>query len=270
MTDYLARNRAEWTKANTEYTDARAEESWARDEISWGMCGVPDAELEVLGEVAGKDVIELGCGTAYFGAWLAKRGARVTGVDITPAQLATARRCEEQFGLGLEFIEANAEEVPLPDASFDLAFSEYGASIWCDPYRWVPEAARLLRPGGELVFLRNSTLLMLCSPDEGKAEERLVRSQRGLHRVEWPDDEGVEFHLGHGEWIRLLRESGFAVEGLWELHAAESVEDHEYYPFSADWARKWPAEEIWKARKGAETPLAASTAGRTGFARAAV
>jgi SAM-dependent methyltransferase len=252
LTDYLARNRASWTKANAEYTDARAEQAWADEEIRWGMCDAAESELGVLGDLAGKDVIELGCGTAYFGASLARRGARVTGVDITPAQLETARRCEERFGFGLQFIEANAEDVPLPDASFDLAISEYGASIWCDPYRWIPEAARLLRPGGELVFLRNSTLLMLCAPDEeGPAEERLLRPQRGLHRMEWPDDEGVEFHLGHGDWIRLLRESGFVIEGLWELYGAENAKDHEYYAFSADWARKWPAEEIWKARKQA-------------------
>jgi len=80
------------------------------------------------------------------------------GYKITPAQLATASTLNAEFGLGLEFIEANAEDVPLPDASFDLAFSEYGASIWCDPYLWIPEAARLLRPGGELIFLRSSTL----------------------------------------------------------------------------------------------------------------
>ena len=213
------------------------------------MCDIPESELGALGDVAGTDVIELGCGTAYFGAWLARRGARVTGVDITPAQLETARRCEAQFNLGLQFIEANAEEVPLPDASFDLALSEYGASIWCDPYRWIPEAARLLRPGGVLTFLCNATLLVLCSPDEGKVEERLMRPQRGLHRTEWADDDGVDFHLGHGDMFGLLRESGFEIEGLWELYAAEHVESHEYYPFSPEWARKWPAEEIWKARK---------------------
>ena len=130
------------------------------------MFGPSDSELGVLGDVAGKDVIELGCGTAYFGAWLARRGARVTGVDLTPAQLETARRMSEETGIEMELIEANAEDVPLPDESFDLALSEYGASIWCDPYKWIPEAARLLRPGGELVFLCNSVLCMLCSPDE--------------------------------------------------------------------------------------------------------
>ena len=250
MTDYLERNREAWTKANAEYTDSRAREAWASEEITWGMFGPSDAELGILGDVSGKDVIELGCGTAYFGAWLARRGARVTGVDITPAQLGTARRMMRETGVELQLIEANAEDVPLPDESFDLALSEYGASIWCDPYKWIPEAARLLRPGGELVFLCNSVLLMLCAPDKGKIGERLERGQFGMHRFEWPDDDGIEFHLAHGDMIRLLRESGFEVEGLWEIQASGSAEDHSYYDFvSAEWARKWPAEEIWKARK---------------------
>ena len=250
LTDYLERNREGWTKANSEYTDARASEAWAAEEITWGMFGPSDSELGVLGDVSGKDVIELGCGTAYFGAWLAKRGARVTGVDITPAQLETARRMSEETGIPLELIEANAEDVPLPDSSFDLALSEYGASIWCDPYKWIPEAARLLRPGGELVFLCNSVLVMLCSPDGGKVADRLVRPQFGMHRMEWEDDDGVEFHLGHGDMVRLLRDTGFEVEGLWEIQASESAKTHGYYDFvSVEWARQWPAEEIWKARK---------------------
>jgi hypothetical protein len=112
---------------------------------------------------------------------------------------------------GIEFplIEASAEDVPLPDESFDLALSEYGASIWCDPRRWIPEAHRLLRPGGEIVFLCNSPLATICMPDEGKIEERLVRSQFELGRMQWPgENEGVEYHLGHGEMLALLRETG--------------------------------------------------------------
>jgi SAM-dependent methyltransferase len=182
---------------------------------------------------------------------LARRGARVVGVDPTPAQLATARRLMREVGPEFPLVEAGGEHVPLPDQSFDLVHSEYGASIWADPYRWIPEAARLLRPGGELIFLRNSTLAILCSPDDGRVQERLLRPQFGMHRFEWPEG-GVEFHLAHGDWVRLLRANGFEVEDLVELQAPESARDHEYYDFvSADWARRWPSEEIWKARKRA-------------------
>ena len=121
----------------------------------------------------------------------------------------------------MELIEANAEDVPLPDASFDLALSEYGASIWCDPYRWIPEAARLLRPGGELVFLRNSTLSVLCAPDDRREGRRtsLLRPQFGLHRMEWSEDEGVDFQLPHGEWIRLLLEERIRGRGALGIQA---------------------------------------------------
>lgn len=246
-----ARNREVWTKANAEYTDRRARDAWAKDEIDWGMFSGPESEIRALGDVAGKDVIELGCGTAYFGAWLAKRGARVTGLDPTPAQLETARRMQEEFDLPFTLVEASAEDVPLPDESFDLAVSEYGASIWADPERWISEAARLLRPEGRLVFLCNSTLSILCAPDEGKVEERLQRSQADLGRMEWPgEDDGVNYHLAHSEWIRVLRKHGFEIEALHERLAPASTTDHEYYDFvPADWARRWPAEEIWVARK---------------------
>jgi hypothetical protein len=101
------------------------------------------------------------------------------------------------------------------------------------------------------VFLRNSTLLILCSPEEGTVEERLVRPQFGMHRFEWSADvdEGVEYHLSHGDWIRLLRDNGFEIVDLIEIEAPEDAEDHERYDFvTAGWARKWPSEEIWRAR----------------------
>ena len=170
-------------------------------------------------DLAGKDAIELGCGTAYVSAWLARRGARVVGIDNSEAQLATARRLQRQHGLDFPLLHGNAEAVPYPDASFDFAISEYGACLWADPQRWVPEAARLLRPGGRLVFLVNSFLMMLCMPaeDDVAATDRLLRPAFGMYRVEWPGDHGVEFHLSHGDWIRLLRRSGFEIEDLVEL-----------------------------------------------------
>jgi SAM-dependent methyltransferase len=250
--DYVAINREGWTRANAEYTDGQARGSWAKQQIDWGQWAKPESEVRMLPDLAGKDVIELGCGTAYFGAWLKRGGAgRVVGVDVTPAQLETARRMDAEFGLGLELIEANAEDVPLPDASFDLAISEYGASIWCDPRLWIAEAARLLRPGGELVFLRGSTLRILCAPDEGKTTERLARPQKGLYKLVWEDDDpGVEFHPGMADMLAILRENGFQLLDFRELFAPEDAADHQYYDDPpADWAKRWPAEEIWRLRK---------------------
>ena len=253
LPDYALTARQNWTKSNAAYTDQRARGAWAEDKISWGVWKNPESEVRILPDLEGLEVIELGCGTAYFGAWLKKHGAaRVVGVDITPAQLDTARRMNAEFGLGLELIEANAEDVPLPDASFDLALSEYGASIWCDQHRWIREAARLLRPGGELVFMRNTDIQIVCSPDEVRISERLVRPLRGMHRLDWLEDgqASTEFHLPASDLFALLRRSGFEVVDFKQLYARDDSVDHQYYDYvPAEWARQWPSEEVWRARK---------------------
>jgi len=250
--EHALKNREVWTGYAAEYAES-AKRAWAQEEITWGVWHVPESELRALPALAGKDVVELGCGTAYVSAWLARRGARPVGIDVTPAQLATARALQAEHGLEFPLLEASAEDVPLPDASFDLAVSEYGASIWCDPYLWIPEAARLLRPGGELVFLVNGTLLMLCMQEEEVPPgPELLRPYFGLHRSEWPDEDGIDFHLGYGDWIRLLRANGLEVEDLIEIQAPENAKQHRYPALATpEWARRWPSEEIWRARKRA-------------------
>jgi SAM-dependent methyltransferase len=247
--DHVAQNRTSWDRLAATYAEP-GRQNWSAAEPSWGIWGVPEATLRLLpDDLAGCDVIELGCGTAYVSAWLARRGARPAGIDNSPAQLDTARRLQAEFGLSFPLYLGNAEATPFPDASFDLAISEYGASIWCDPYRWIPEAARILRPGGQLIFLVNGPLLMLCSPEDedAPADTCLHRPYFGMHRFAWSDG-SVEFHLGHGDWIRLLRASGFDVEDLIEIQPPEGATTR--YPYvTAEWARRWPSEEVWKARK---------------------
>ena len=217
-----AANRELWTRVNAEYADEHAFGAWAAENITWGVFNVPEHQLGVLGDVSGLDVIELGCGTAYLSAWLARRGARPVGVDLTAAQLGTARRCQDHFGISFPLIEADAGDVPLPDGSYDLAVSECGASLWCDPARWVPEAARLLRPGGRLVFHTTSVLVTLCLPETtGSAGQELQRPQREVCRLPAPGG-GVEFHPGHGEWIQILRTAGFAIDAFHELYAVRA------------------------------------------------
>ncbi len=137
-------------------------------ETVWGLFAARERDLRVLGDVQGLDVLELACGTAYFSAWLARAGAATIAMDLSGEQLATARRLQGQLGPVFPLVQADAERVPLASGRFDLVVSEHGVAAWCDPERWLPEAARLLRPGGRLVFLTNSHLSALCVPaDEG-------------------------------------------------------------------------------------------------------
>ena len=248
MTGHVQQNRAVWDRLSVEYAEP-GRRAWSETEPTWGIWGLPEREVRALPAVADRDVVELGCGTAYWSAWLARRGARVIGLDNSSRQLVTARALQQEHGLVFPLIHADAEQVPLPDARYDLALSEYGASIWCDPYRWIPEAARVLRPGGELVFLKHGLLLTLCAPDgEGVAEARLQRDYFGLHRLEWSDVDSIEFSLPVGEWIRLFRASDLEVLDLIELRApADGITRYPYV--TAAWAHRWPSEEIWRLRK---------------------
>jgi len=247
--DHVQKNRAAWDKFAPQYVET-GERNWTTDEPTWGIFDVPESQLRMLPvNLNGLDTVELGCGTAYISAWLARRGARPVGIDNSPAQLETARRLQQEHRLYFPLHLGDAEATPFEVAQFDFAISEYGASIWCDPFRWIPEAARILKPGGRLVFLVNSVLIMLCTGDDDEAlvTPTLERTQFGMHRIAW-EDQSVEFHLPHGEMIRLLRDSGFEIEELIEVEVPASATTR--YPYvNAEWASRWPCEEVWKARK---------------------
>lgn len=248
--DHVRRNRAAWDEYAAEYA-APGSRAWGQEEPTWGIWLIPERDVGLLpDDLDGARSIELGCGTGYVSAWLARRGAQPIGIDNSAVQLRTASALQRQHGGQFPLVHGDAEHLPFRDGIFDVAISEYGAAIWCDPYRWIPEAARVLRPGGQLIFLGNGTLLMLCSPDEDDvpATDRLLRPLFGMHRFEWPDQLSVEFHMSHGDWIRLFRESGFDVEDLLELRPPEGATT----PFplvTLEWARRWPCEEVWKLRR---------------------
>ncbi len=251
LPEHVRRNRAVWDELAAEYVED-GERKWAAAEPVWGVWEVPESELGVLpAALDGRDAIELGCGTGYVSSWLARRGAAPVGIDNSETQLATARRLQAEHGLEFPLLHGNAERVPLPDASFDLAISEYGACLWCEPELWIAEAARLLRPGGELIFMTTGVIAALCDPDEGEdvqVGERLARPYFGMRRFEWAGEESVEFHLPHGELIALLGANGLQVVELTEVRPPEDSTTR--YPYvTLEWARRWPAEEIWKARK---------------------
>jgi len=201
--------------------------------------------------VSGRDVLEFGCGAAQWSILLARQGARAVGLDNSERQLAHARRLMAEAGVEFPLVHASAEDVPLPDASFDIVFCDFGAMTFTDPYRSVPEAARLLRPGGLFAFSHVSPLMDLCwAVAEDHVGRELVNDYFLLRRFEDPDG-SVTFQLPYGEWIRLFRRHGLRVEDLLELQAPEGATSTYRGQEEYEWARRWPSDVIWKLQKEA-------------------
>ena len=246
LSEHARRNRERWDAQADEY-QAHHGEFIGRPEPRWGVWQIPEDELQVLGDVAGKDVLELGCGASQWSILLAARGALPIGLDNSARQLEHARRLMAEAGVDFPLVHASAEEVPLADESFDVVFCDHGALSFADPYRVVPEAARLLRRGGLLAFSIASPLSWLCwNEDADDVDEELHRDYFSLFRDDEPDGT-VHFQLPYGEWIRVLVRSGLDVEDLVEPRPPEGATTT--YGSNLEWARRWPAECIWKARK---------------------
>jgi ubiquinone/menaquinone biosynthesis C-methylase UbiE len=247
--NYLERNRSAWERW-APYYRAVGRRAWLEEEPRWGLWGSLESELRLFSRCTpGMNAVELGCGTGGVCAWLTRAGLHTVGIDIAQAQLENALSLQKEFGLSFRLEQANAEAVPYEDASFDFAISEYGASVWCDPHRWIPEAARLLRPGGMLVFFVTSPFVMTCTPPGGGiVGEQLERAYFGMHRFDFASDNAVEFHLGYGDWFRALNEGGFAVEDLTEVRPGPHAPPR-FKLVTNEWARRWPSESIWVARR---------------------
>ncbi len=248
LSEHARKNRAMWEASSDSYEERHAASLTGQNAMAWGLWRVPEAELRILGEVAGKDMLELGCGAARWSIELARLGARPVGLDLSSRQLRHARRLMAEAGVDFPLIEASAESVPLPDASFDTVFCDWGAMTFCDPQRTIPGAARLLRPGGFFAFSTATPIQFLCQDmATDRLTDRLINDYFGMTRLEWEDE--VNFQLPYGEWIRLFRKSGFVVEDLIETQPPENASSTYRDANETAWARRWPMENIWKLRK---------------------
>jgi SAM-dependent methyltransferase len=241
---------------NREFWDADADDYQAQhgDDLTararaWGAWRIPESELGVLGDVDGLDMLELGCGAGQWSIALAGDGARPVGLDQSLVQLKHATINRGAAHAAVPFLAASAEATPFRDGSFDVVFCDHGAMSFCDPRVTVPEVARVLRTDGLLAFCQATPLVYLTwDARRQRQDTRLHRSYWDLGRMYFGEGT-MDFELPHGEWIRLLRDHGFVVEDLIEMRPPDSATTtyDDFVP--DDWARRWPAEQIWRARK---------------------
>ncbi|WP_136637339.1 class I SAM-dependent methyltransferase [Pseudooceanicola onchidii] len=253
--DHVTVNRDLWN-ADAPNWVGMGERLWSLEAPEWGNWGEPESAFRralLPPHMAGMTAIELGCGTGYVAGWMARRGARVTAIDISVDQLATARRLAAEHGAEITWIEGNAEATGLPDQTFDFAISEYGAAIWCRPEVWLTEAFRLLRPGGQLVFLGNHPLSLICAPLDGSPCDRtLHRPYRGMWGADWTgvtyEPSGICFNHTFGDWVALFARIGFGIVDYQEVYAPDWADDRRG-EVPADWAKAYPVEQVWHLAK---------------------
>lgn len=248
---YSSQNRTFWNAYSDEYEQLHAPNISGEKALAWGNWRIPEADLQIFGDVKGKDILELGCGAARFSLALALCGARPVGLDISARQLEIARRLMAEAGVTFPLVESDAEQIPLPDASFDFVFSDWGAMTTCQPARVLPEAARLLRPGGILAFSTHTPLTQLSNFWEDADGRQLVHDAFGMKQtLHWKG--ATDFVLSYPEWIKLFRRTGLNILDLIEVQPPPAAP----CPFLTDqqreWANHWPIELIWKVQKEAK------------------
>lgn len=247
--NYEHANRRVWDAYSDEYQTRHSEELDRAPE-AWGVWRVPEASLQALGDLTGADVLEFGCGGAQWAIALARRGVNVVGMDLSGQQLTHAQANTANADVHVPLVQASATATPFASNSFDVVFCDHGAMTFADPYETVPEAARLLRPGGRFVFCLSSPLfLLMLDPVADRPSETMHRDYFGMHRFQWPGDDMVDFQIPYGEWIRLFHANGLDVEDLMEVPAPADASSSYRNAEEAEWARRWPMEDLWRLRK---------------------
>jgi SAM-dependent methyltransferase len=241
------KNRGFWDGYSTAYQE-RHRATLANDPLAWGVWRIPEAEIGVLGDLAGLRVLELGCGAAQWTCALRSGGFDVVGMDLSAGQLRHARSHALECSTPVPLVQGDAHDLPFGDATFDVVFCDHGAMTFASPERAVRETSRVLRDGGLFAFCMSTPIRDICSdPVTGAFTGHLETDYFTLGPLD--DGESVTAQLPYGAWIRLFRRESLRVEDLVELRApdAPSTTYTDFVP--AAWASRWPAEHIWKVRR---------------------
>jgi SAM-dependent methyltransferase len=220
--------RAESQRASRAWWDADADDYLAEHgadigvvDFVWCPEGLREGDAQLLGDVAGRRVLEVGCGSAPCARWLAAAGAEPVALDLSRGMLRHAAALNTAAGVAVPLVQAGAERLPFAEGVFDIACSAFGAVPFvAEPDRVMREVARVLRPGGRWVFAVNHPMRWMFSDDPGP--DGLVVIQPYFDRTPYVEVDAtgaatyVEHHRTLGDRIRDLVAAGFVLDDLVE------------------------------------------------------
>jgi ubiquinone/menaquinone biosynthesis C-methylase UbiE len=238
-------NRKLWNRTSADYQQRHDPQIGAAPRL-WGMFSIPDADLGALGDVAGRRVLELGCGAGQWSRSLVDEAGQLVGFDLSDTQLAAARQA---MRARYPLVQGAAQQLPFADASFDVVFCDHGALSWAPPAEAIPEAARVLRRGGRLVFSVASPWLEACYDNAAdRVTTRLRQDYFGLYAI--PEEDGAaSYTLTYGAWIRVLRGAGLVIDDLIEPRPGPQTRSTYLDCDPPDWANHWTCELLWVTHK---------------------
>lgn len=227
----MTREVKEWWEETADYFQ---EEIDLNVGVNWTGFGADD--LELLGDVNGLDVLELGCGGGQCTVAVAKRSASVTGVDISSAQLAHARKLVDEHDVDADLLQADVTDLSMiVDRCFDLAFNAYVFQWIGDVERCFEETYRVLRPGGRFVFSTPHPFYEVADPETHRVEESYFESGRRVVAHDGLDADQVTYRHRVSDLHNALVEAGFRVE---RLHEPGSDDPEEYQ--AGPWGERTP------------------------------
>lgn len=243
-------NRRGWDHRSSGYQKEVGGAEMYGGRVVWGPNRFPDDETGILGDVRGLEILEIGCGAAQFGIELARRGARVTGIDLSAEQLRHARQNVKAAGVPMHLVRGNAERLSrFQDSSFDAVVSDFAAGFM-DLGKLLPEVRRVLRPGGMCALSWTSPILD-CMTGDGSPP--LVEFRHSyFDRTPWVDpgrNSTWEFKRTYGDWVRSFAGAGLILEDLIEPQTPEGGSHSVWPQFRWERTNLVPGTSIWKARK---------------------
>lgn len=193
--DYTAVNREAWDRRTGLHLTSKFYDVASFKE---GRCSLNSIELDLLGEIRDKELLHLQCHFGQDTLSLARRGARVTGIDFSTESIAIARQLRQELGLSAEFECCDVLELDL-GRQFDVVYTSYGVLTWLeDLERWADRVVRHLRPGGELVLVEFHPTLMMFDFDSRKlAYDYFRRHYREQVQGSYAVNDSEQTHIEH-------------------------------------------------------------------------